>query len=177
MDKNVRWVGVFSAAFVRVRKREGERREGREGRELRWRIYERPKQAANPSPSSLSPFFRFLSYSDLSTSSIPGPVSPLRHIAPRCAYVKTQFHFSSLCYSNFYRSLFLLLELLPLSPFEFHIVPMVIRLRSSLAIQQFTAARIFRPITIAFHIERTIDVAHKILRPSHLKHYIFILFS
>lgn len=99
-----------SAAFVRVQKREREeKKEGWEGIKLRWRIYERPKQAANLSPSSLSIpfffFFHFVSYSDLSTSS--RYTWPCFVAVPhRAAYVKTQFHLWSL-----YTTLLLLCQL------------------------------------------------------------------
>lgn len=100
--------GACSAAFARarahlcerMRKREREeRKRGKGGRELRWRIYERPKQAANPRPfacfSSSAFFFLFfsflfVSYSDLSASSIPGPVLP-PHRAALCAHKKHSF--------------------------------------------------------------------------------------
>lgn len=87
-------VPVCESAKRRKGRAKGERgrvRGGGEREELRWRIYERPKQAANPKPfaRSFSPPF-FTSYFDLSAR--VEYTWPCLAAAPRRAHAKTQFH-------------------------------------------------------------------------------------
>lgn len=125
-----------------------------------------------PSPASLPPlsFFSllFVSYSDLSASSIPGPVLPTRHIVP-CCMQKAQF------YPIFLLSitLFFHLRLLP-PPVSLQILHRLHRGCDKSSIRLCTSLYSLAVFTIELAVNRDHVPFSKEKSTSYAKLYIFI---